>query len=602
LTNYICGIRNEGTLNIDYVDAINLITGSANTTADTYVKNSKLITNLLNAKQLCRFEKGVTTSTSQFYFVLGFFPSVYDAVSNGGIGNYNIVYQNNYICIDYSIDYFGAKIFENNIVKFDTLNNIDFFCENFNNNIVFASNYANQKDATTFAIKNQAANNIFVAVNESFYDLLNIEFKNKAAVFDNGFSEFYQQYASQMIKNYYDAEGNPTVDVYGSPADASLLWPHIVSVEMFDSEGNPITKVGREEIKVRVTFNRPMDVNAGTFLTFGTIEPYGDYRIDGEYISDTVWEGTYTLKAQIENGQNFLRVNNAWAAEDPTKTVFGEYQLHEFTIDTTAAMSMNLQAVAKESGIELTFAQDDYDTLLGYNIYRSDSKDGNYVKLNPAILLPTESTFLDENAEPGKTYWYTYTVVLTDFSESNPAGKVQATAMDTLAPNMYHTPVNQGYMNNNLVISCTASDNVGIQSVVLYYRTVGATEWKTLTMGKQSDKYSAKIYGNELTLDGLEYYIVAYDENNSIAKGSAETPYTVVIKDASTISRMGDVDGNGTVTAKDALMLIQCLEGKLILSDDEFKRADLNGDGVLSAAEALRILQYVNGKVNTLEM
>jgi hypothetical protein len=174
--------------------------------------------------------------------------------------------------------------------------------------------------------------------------------------------------------------------------------------------------------------------------------------------------------------------------------------------------------------------------------------------------------------------------------------------MDTLAPNMYHTPVNQGYMNNNLVISCTASDNVGIQSVVLYYRTVGATEWKTLTMGKQSDKYSAKIYGNELTLDGLEYYIVAYDENNSIAKGSAETPYTVVIKDASTISRMGDVDGNGTVTAKDALMLIQCLEGKLILSDDEFKRADLNGDGVLSAAEALRILQYVNGKVNTLEM
>jgi hypothetical protein len=49
-------------------------------------------------------------------------------------------------------------------------------------------------------------------------------------------------------------------------------------------------------------------------------------------------------------------------------------------------------------------------------------------------------------------------------------------------------------------------------------------------------------------------------------------------------------------------MLIQCLEGKLILSDDEFKRADLNGDGVLSAAEALRILQYVNGKVNTLEM
>jgi hypothetical protein len=49
-------------------------------------------------------------------------------------------------------------------------------------------------------------------------------------------------------------------------------------------------------------------------------------------------------------------------------------------------------------------------------------------------------------------------------------------------------------------------------------------------------------------------------------------------------------------------MLMQCLNGDLILTDDAFKRADLNGDGVMSAAEALRILQYVNGKVTTLEM
>jgi hypothetical protein len=143
---------------------------------------------------------------------------------------------------------------------------------------------------------------------------------------------------------------------------------------------------------------------------------------------------------------------------------------------------------------------------------------------------------------------------------------------------------------------------VAISTVTLYYRTVGTTEWKTLNMSKQSDKYSATIFGSELTLDGIEYYIVASDGVNTINKGSAETPYTVVIKDASSISRIGDVDGDGVVTAKDALMLMRCLEGSLILSDDEFKRADLNGDGVLSAAEALRILQYVNGKVNTLEM
>ena len=345
-----------------------------------------------------------------------------------------------------------------------------------------------------------------------------------------------------------------------------------------------------------------MDVNAGTYLTFGTIEPYGDYRIDGEYISDTVWEGTYTLKAQIENGQNFLKVNNAWAAEDQTKTVFGEYQLHEFTIDTTAAMAMNLMAFPQDNGIKLTFAQDDYDTLLGYNVYRADSKDGNYVKLNPVAIPANEDTFLDENAEPGKTYWYTYTVVLSDFTESNPAGRVQATAKDTVLPNMYHTPVNQGYAGNNLVISCTASDNVAISAVTLYYRAVGASEWKALTMAKQNDKYSATVFGSDVTLAGLEYYLVAYDEHNSIARGSADAPYTVVVKEASAISRLGDVDGDGTVTAKDALMIMQTINEERILTDDEFKRADLNGDGVLNSTEALRILQYINGNVTDLEM
>lgn len=448
-----------------------------------------------------------------------------------------------------------------------------------------------------------------ISVSNNLFDCADLQaamtmyINNENAVYSNNyFGDTYRKYADQILKGYYDPTGNPTIDVYGSLADASLLWPHVVKVEMFDKDGNSITRVGKEEIKVRVTFNRPMDTTQDTFVTFGTIEPYADYRINGSYISDTVWEGTYTLKAQIENGQNFLKVSNACAAEDPTKTVFGEYQLHEFTIDTTAAMAMNLQAVAKEEGIELTFAQDDYDTLLGYNIYRSDEKDGNYIKLNPAILLPEENIFLDDNAEPGKTYWYTYTVVLSDFTESNPAGKVQATAMDTMSPSLYHTPVNQGYENNNLVISCTASDNVAISDVTLYYRAADAAEWKSLPMVKTNDKYSATVYGSDVTLSGLQYYIVATDGRNTVMKGSAETPYNVVVKSADSLLGAGDVDGSGSVTTKDALMLMQCLNGDLILTDDAFKRADLNGDKVLSAAEALRILQYINGKVTSLEM
>ena len=401
--------------------------------------------------------------------------------------------------------------------------------------------------------------------------------------------ELYGQYKSIQPEGYLE-----------SPVEN--MWPMVSNVSILNQDGENVNIIGNQTVRFVVEFNRDMDTSIPLTVTFGTVAPYADYKINGEWITPRQWVGEYTLKSSIENGKQYIMISNAQAAEDSFFTAEDKTGRFTFTIDTTAAMSMNLIANPTENGIELTFAQDDYDTLLGYNIYRADSKDGNYVKLNPAILLPTDSTFLDENAEPGKTYWYTYTVVLTDFNESNPAGKVMATAMDTLAPNMYHTPVNQGYMNNNLVISCTATDNMAIASVTLYYRTVGATEWKTLNMAKQSDKYSATIFGSDLTLDGIEYYIVASDGRNTINKGSAEAPYTVIVKDASAISRKGDVDGDGVVTTKDALMLMQCINGDLILSDDEFKRADLNGDNVLNSSEALRILQYINGNVSTLDM
>lgn len=408
----------------------------------------------------------------------------------------------------------------------------------------------------------------------------------------------------KMIVDFDDYQELPDIIWKNYLTEApSNTFPFVVGINLINKDGDIVTTIGKETVKVVVEFNRDMDTTIPLTLTFGSRAPYADYKVEGEYVDARTWVGEYTLKANIENGKQYFRIKNGCAADDPFLKLYeSDGGRLGFEVDTTAAMAMNLQANVLDNGIQLTFAQDDYDTLLGYNIYRSEEKDGNYVKLNSAILLPTDSTFLDENAEPGKTYWYTYTVVLTDFTESTPAGKVAATAKDTMAPNMYHTPINQGYLNNNLVISCTASDNVAITSVVLYYRTVGATEWKSITMLKQNDKYSATIFGSELTLEGLEYYIVANDTFNSISKGSAETPYTVVIKDASAISRKGDVDGDGVVTTKDALMIMQCINGDLIMTDDEFKRADLNSDGVLSSMEALRILQYINGNVTTLEM
>lgn len=579
-STFVCKIDpdSSATLSMNYVDSVNLkVCGKSGypkkeplrTLKNSYISN--------NLDKYAMMHEYASWSDCHCYADLSF-SSIENSYINSG-SYYGEIY-----CGTMDSNYIANG-------KLDILNA-------FTNNIF---NILDRRKHSTFS--GTVMNNLFVSADdEDPQRLSELDFLSKDKVSDNTFSAGYQKYANQVIKDYLDSNANPTVDVYGSCSDTSVLYPHISDIKIFNADGEQVTTIGKEKVKVRVTFSKAMDTSVDPGVFFGTVKPYTDYKIEGNYVSDTVWEGTYTLKAYIENGIQQLVVKGACAAGDATKTVHGEYQLYEFNIDTTAAMSMNLFAEPTDRGIELKWNQDDYSTIMGYNIYRADSKDGNYVRINPSVLLSSEDSFVDDNAEPGKTYWYTFTVVLSDFSESAPAGKVSCTAADTLNPTVYHTPVNQGYANNNLVISCTASDNVAVSAVTLYYRTTGTDVWKSLAMSKVNDKYSATIFGSELTLDGIEYYISVSDGVNTVTKGTADDPYKVVIKDASLISRIGDVDGDGQVTTKDALMLMQCLNGDRILSDDAFKRADLNGDGQLSSAEALRILQYVNGKIKTLEM
>jgi len=419
-------------------------------------------------------------------------------------------------------------------------------------------------------------------------------------------NEFYGIYGLFVNKFVYDhtvGTGNVVVkyhpDVNNNP---ELRQVHIKSIKIYDMDDNEVTKIDKKEYKYVVTFNKEMDTSKELNVLFGSRRPYADFKVNGEWIDEYTWSGTYTMKSIIENGIEHFYVFNAYAKDDSffESQDYGRYI--SFEVEVLGSLSMNLSAIPSIDGVELTWVQDDYDTLMGYNVYRSESKDGNYVKLNTVVIPSDENLFLDENAEPGKTYWYTFTVVFTDLSESIPSGKTYAIAFDTEAPRIYHTPVNQGYLNNNLVISCTATDNISIKTALLYYRIVGDNEYKFVTMNNSNNRYRGVILANELDLMGIEYYIEISDGFNSITKGTEETPYSVVIKDSSALMNIGDVDGDGIITTKDALMIIKAINGDLILTDDQFKRADLNKDNTLSSVEALRILQYINGNVITLEM
>ena len=426
---------------------------------------------------------------------------------------------------------------------------------------------------------------------------------SNATVSGNVFSNDYINYASALIENNVNSSGEDIIPLTDTAMhDDSLIWPYIKNISIVNGQNQVVHTVGTERNTVRVTFSRDMDVSKEFSLFYGSSEPYSDYQIQGQFVSDSVWEGELKVKSYIEGGIQYFSSKGGCAKNNEYLTLCDNANAFTFNIDTSSALSMALQANPTEQGVELTWVQDDYDTLMGYNIYRSEDKDGNFTRLNSSIIPAGENTFFDDSCEPGRTYWYTFTVVLSDFSESAPAGKVMATPIDTIAPVIYHTPVNQGYCNNNLVISCSASDNIAVTAVTLYYRTIGDVSWNTLSMTKDNNRYSAVIFGSEVTMAGLEYYISATDGRNTITRGSADNPYQVLVKDASLLNNLGDVDGDGSITTRDALMIMQAINGDLLLTPDQFTRADLDKNGVLNTFEALRILQYINGNVSTLEM
>lgn len=63
---------------------------------------------------------------------------------------------------------------------------------------------------------------------------------------------------------------------------------------------------------------------------------------------------------------------------------------------------MNLQANGGEGFVALSWTQDDFDLLSGFNLYRATSQDGSYTRVNPSIIPPQERSFSDTNVALGQ--------------------------------------------------------------------------------------------------------------------------------------------------------------------------------------------------------
>jgi len=337
------------------------------------------------------------------------------------------------------------------------------------------------------------------------------------------------------------------------PADC---YPFVVNVSLSTGAGANMAVVGAEPVTFRVTFNRDMNTSVQPQVSFGPDTPLTDYTvhpIGGGWQDPRTWAGTFNITPTTGDGYQLVRVAGAVVADDPWLVTGDDAGRFRFEIISSGTESMNLQATGGEGKVELSWMQDDFELLAGYNLYRSTNPSNNFARINSSIVPTQQKSYRDSQVQPGQPYYYKFTVIKTDMGESDFSNVAQGTPLDTIPPVIAHTPLTSAPPGLPLTLSADVTDNVGVQGVTLFYRTIGGGSYASRAMTKTTgDRYSATVEGSRLVSPGLEYYLEATDGVSAVRSGRAELPWQITVVDKPVVTTVtpnhGSSAGGAAVT------------------------------------------------------
>ncbi len=127
---------------------------------------------------------------------------------------------------------------------------------------------------------------------------------------------------------------------------------------------------------------------------------------------------------------------------------------------------------------------------------------------------------------------------------------------------------------------CREAKEAGDQKV--YYHALGMMDTATDGAGDAGHPSMATHEKDSVALANLIAQITGWKRGTD---GTEKTVY-------------GDVNGDGSVDAKDALLILQGAVGKVQLNGEQITAADVNGDRAIDAKDALLVLQFAVQKID----
>lgn len=315
-------------------------------------------------------------------------------------------------------------------------------------------------------------------------------------------------------------------------------YPCVSDIYITDKNGDKVDTVGNGTYDVHVLFNRDMDKNTEPMVSYGPDDPYTDYTLKGQWNSSREWVGKMPIKVLINQGHQYFRVKDAVAADDHWLTTGTDWGRFEFDVTASGAEALTLQSEGRVGSIYLNWTQDEYDTMAGFNIYRSETgEEGSFKKINSSILSSEEKEYEDKKVEAGKKYYYYFTVVDTAMSESRPSNITTNASVDDKPPVIKHTPLKSIINGVGATVTATVKDNIGVQGVTLFYRMEGEENYKSVAMNNTTGiNYTAHIDAEDMNVGNLQYYIEATDDTNYAYSGSIGEPNIVPVESKAYIS------------------------------------------------------------------
>ena len=223
----------------------------------------------------------------------------------------------------------------------------------------------------------------------------------------------------------------PIADCHG------IVWKVLVNGLDAQDEYELMPPLGVGRHKVEVYFNRPMDKKVTPYLTMGVRPPYTQVAIN----ENGSWnaEGTvYTAYVSINGKMGIDGVNRIYVsgAKDLEHFEIPEEKVR-FNVPVSSAGSLNtgLMAEAGLGKVSLSWTTDeeDFEDLLGYNIYRftvdSLNVSSDSVIINSTLIESDESKFVDYDVVPGTTYYYVIKQMTTSLNTYSLSNAVAATPL-----------------------------------------------------------------------------------------------------------------------------------------------------------------------------